>query len=97
MKIAKFAFEGTNTLIVLDGYVTSKDVKGHTGELVNLAFSARHIGISVWVPMQNFTSISASFRENVAAVVLFYTPAAKTMKSISEDFAGDLSAEDSNC
>lgn len=31
---------------------------------------------------------------SVAAVVRFYTPATKTMKSIFEDFAGDLYEEE---
>ena len=34
LKFANFAFEGTNTLIVLDDCAASKDVKGRTGELV---------------------------------------------------------------
>ena len=82
MKIAKFALEGTNTLIVLDHCAASKDVKGRTGELVNMAFSARHIGVSIWVLTQKYTTILACFRENVATVILFCTPAAKPMKSI---------------
>ena len=52
LKAASFYFEGTNTLIVLDDCAASKDVKGRTGELVKLGFSARHSGISVWVPTQ---------------------------------------------
>ena len=47
LKLASFAFEGTNTLIVLDDCAASKDVKGQTGELVKLGFSACHTGISV--------------------------------------------------
>ena len=43
---------------------------------------------------QKYTSITASFRKNEATVALFYTPAAKTMKSIFEDFAGALTAEE---
>ena len=31
LKVASFAFEGTNTLIVLDDCAASKDVKGRTG------------------------------------------------------------------
>ena len=61
---------------------------------MHLAFSARHIGISVWVLTQKYTSITASFRENIAAVILFYNPSAKTMKSIFEDYAGDLPPEE---
>ena len=78
LKIVSYFFEGTNTLIVLDDCAASKDVKGRTGQLVNLGFSARHIGISMWVLTQKLTSISASFRENIVAIVLFYTPSAKT-------------------
>ena len=83
-----------NTLIILDDCAASRDVKGRTGQLVELAFSARHIGISVWVLAQKITSISASYRENVAALVLFYTPSAKTSKAIFDDYAGELSHEE---
>jgi len=48
LKLVRWLFVGTNTLIILDDCAASKDVKGCTGELVNLAFSARHMGISVW-------------------------------------------------
>ena len=94
LKIVSYFFEGTNTLIVLDDCAASKDVKGRTSQLVNLGFSARHIGISVWLLTQKLTGISASFRENVAAIVLFYTPSAKTTKAILEDYAGELSIEE---
>ena len=94
LRFVKFLFESTNTLIVLDDCAASKDVKSRMGKLVSLAFSARHMGISVLVLTQKYTSITASFRENVAAVVLFYTPAVKTMKSIFEDFAGELTPEE---
>ena len=40
------------------------------------------------------TSITAFFRENVAVIVLFYTPAAKTTKAIFEDYAGEMSLDD---
>ena len=32
--------------------------------------------------------------ENVAAIVLFYTPLAKTMKTIFEEYAGELSHDE---
>ena len=91
LKLASFAFEGTKTLIILDDCAASKDVKERTGELVELSFSARHTGISVWILTQQLTSITKPFRENVAAVVLFYTPSTKTMKAIFEEYAGELS------
>ena len=68
LKLVRWLSEGTNTLIILDDCAASKDVKGRTGELVNLAFSARHMGISVWALTQKMTGITASFRENVAAI-----------------------------
>ena len=91
LKVASFFFEDTNTLIVLDDCAASKDVKDRTGELVKLGFSARHAGISVWVLTQQLSSIAKPFRENVAAIVLFYTPSAKTTKAIFEEYAGELS------
>jgi len=87
LKLASFYFEDTNTLIVLDDCATSKDVKDRTGELVKLGFSERHSGISVWVLTQQLSS-------NVAAIVLFYTPSAKTMKAIFEEYAGELSHDE---
>ena len=94
LKIVRFVFEGKKTLIILDDCAASKDVKGRTGELVHLAFSARHISISVWVLTQKMTGITSSFRENVAAIVLFYTPSAKTTKAIFDDYAGELSQDE---
>ena len=94
LKVATFSFEGTNTLIVLDDCAASKDVKGLTGELVKLGFSAHHAGISVWVLTQQLSSIAKPFRENVGAIVLFYTPSAKTTKAIFEEYAGELSHDE---
>ena len=94
LKVESFIFEGTNTLIVLDDCAASKDVKGRTGELVELGFSGRHSGISVWVLTQQFLSIAKPFRDNVAAVVLFYTPSTKTTRAIFEEYGGKLSHEE---
>ena len=94
LKLANFCFEGDNTLIVLDDCSASKEVKGRTGKIINLAFSARHTGISVWVLTQQLMSIMKPFRDNVSAVVLFYMPSSKTMKTIFEEYAGDLSSSE---
>ena len=91
LKIKHMLFEGTNMRIVLDDCAASKDVKGRTGKLVELAFSGRHVGISVWVLAQQLTRITKSFRENVGALVLVFTPSAKTIKTIFEEYSGDLS------
>ena len=94
LNLASFFFEKTNTLLVLDDCVASKDAKGRTSQLVNLGFSARHDGISVWVLTQQITSIAKPFRENVAAIVLFYTPSGKTTKAIFEDYAGEITHDE---
>ena len=84
LKLASFFFEKTNTLFVLDDCAASKDVKGRTSQLVNLGFSARHSGISVWVLTQQITSIAKPFRENVAAIVLFTHPLQKQRRPSSK-------------
>ena len=94
LKLVRWLFAGTNTLIILDDCVASKDVKGRTRELVNLAFSAWHMGMSVWALTQKLTGITSSFHENVAAIVLFYTPFARTTKAILDDYAGELSPDE---
>jgi len=94
LKFVRWLFVGTNMLIILDDCAASKDMKGRTGELVNLAFSAGHMGISVWALTQKMTGITASFRENVAVIVLFYTPSAKMTKAIFDDYAGELSPDE---
>ena len=82
--MSSYFSQGTNTLVVLDHLTAMKDVKGSTG----------HAGISVWVLTQQITSISKPFCENVAAIVLFYTPSGKSMKAIFEDYTGELSPKE---
>ena len=94
VEFRELVFSGHQHAHNLDDCAASKDVKGRTGQLVNLGFSARYIGISVWVLTQKITSITPSFRENVAAIVLFYTPSAKTTKAIFDDYAGELSHDE---
>ena len=94
LKLASFFFAGTNTLFILDDCAASKDVKGRTSQLVNLGFSESHDGISVWVLTQQITSIAKPYRDNIAAIVLFYTPSSKTTKAIFEDYAGELTHEE---
>ena len=83
-------FSGTNTLIILDDCAVSKDLKNRTNKFINLAFSGRHAGLSVWVLTQQLTSIAKPFRDNVACVVAFHNPSQIGMKSLFEEFGGDL-------
>ena len=54
----------------------------------------RHMGISVWALSQKMTGITASFQENMAAIILFYTPLARTTKAIFDDYTGKLSPDE---
>ena len=94
LRIVSFVFEGTNSLIILDDCAASRDVKKRTNELVNLAFSARHKGLSVWVITQQMTSISKPFRENIPALILFCTPSRKDMKEIFDDYGGGMTSDE---
>ena len=44
--------------------------------------------------MQQITNDAKPFREDVAAIVLFYSPSAKTTEAIFKDYAGGLSSEE---
>ena len=70
LKLSSHFFQGTNTPAVLDHCAASNDMKGHTGQLVSLGFSAHHAGISMWVLTQWIISMAKPFCENVAAIVL---------------------------
>ena len=51
-------FSGTNTLLVLDDCVVSKDLKKRSNQFINLSFSGRHTGsVSLGInPTTNFYS-----------------------------------------
>ena len=70
--IVKFA-KNTNSLVILDDCAASKDVKSRTSELVKLAFSGRHIGLSTIVITQQLTSIAKPYRMNISKLVTFYS------------------------
>ena len=86
-------FSGTNTLIILDDCAVSKDLKNRSNTFIDLAFSGRHDGLSVWVLTQQLTSIAKPFRENVACVVTFHNPSQVGMKTLFDDYGGDLDGE----
>ena len=86
--------KGTQSLIILDDCVSSKSVKNRTSELVKLGFSARHFNLSVVAITQQLTSIAKPFRENISKLVTFYNPHKKDMKTILEEYLGNISKEE---
>ena len=85
-------FACTNTLIILDDCAMSKEMKKRSNKLIELAFSGRHKGLSVWVFTQ-LTSIAKPFRDNVACVVAFYSSTKTGMQILFEEYGSDLYEE----
>ena len=86
-------FSGTNTLLILDDCAVSKDLKQRSNKFIDLAFTGRHDRLSLWVLMQQLTSIAKPFRDNVACVVSFHNPSQLSTKTLFEDYGGDLDTE----
>ena len=74
LNLCAILFSGTNTLIILDYCAVSKDLKNRSNKFIELAFSGRHKGLSVWVLTQQLTSIAKPFRDNVGCVIAFHNP-----------------------
>ena len=72
----------TNSLVILDDCAASKEVKNRTGELADLGFSGRHIGLSTIVITQQLTSIAKLYRMQITKLVTFYNPCKDDMKYI---------------
>lgn len=94
LKYVTNVFKGTNTLIVLDDCASGQDVKNRTSQLVSLAFSARHFGLSVMVVTQQLTSIAKPYRENISKLVCFYCPSKSDMKVVMDDYLGNINKEE---
>ena len=89
-------FKGTNSLIILDDCAATQIVKNHVSELVKLAFSARHYGLSTVVFTQQVTSIAKPYRENISKLVTFYNPSRKDMQTITDEFLNVTKEEVTN-
>ena len=70
------------------------DVKSRTGELVKLAFSARHMGLSTCVLTQQTTNMSKPYRDKTSGVILFYNPSKYDMQRIECDFLNGVGKEE---
>lgn len=87
-------FKGTKTLVILDDCAASQSAKNKTTTLVMLAFPARHYGLSTIVITQQLTSIAKPYRENISKLVVFYLTNRNDMKTITDDYLGDVGKEE---
>ena len=87
LKLATETYKNSNTLFLIDDCANLHDMKKKKSELCFLAFSGRHLGITVWVINQKYNSIVKDFRENIRFLVLFYNKDEKAMKQALEENA----------
>ena len=64
--------KGYETLFIIDDCSSEKDIVKKRNTLSMLAFSGRHVNISVWILTQKYNSVVKDFREQVKWVALFY-------------------------
>jgi hypothetical protein len=71
---------------LIDDCANQKDAKVKSCELTRLAFSGRHLGISVWFITLKYTAVVKDFRDNIRALVQFYEKDEVTLKgALSEN------------
>ena len=85
LKIATNTYKNSNTLFLIDDCANLNDMKKKKSELCFLAFSGRHLGITVWVINQKYNSVVKDFRENIRFLVLFFNKDEKAMKQALEE------------
>ena len=81
LKIYTNAFKGRATLFLIDKCANEKSTKIKSCELTRLAFSGRHLGISVWFITQKYNAVIKDFRDNIRHLVLFYEKDEDSLKS----------------
>ena len=86
LKIATETYKNNgNVLFLIDDCANLHDVKKKRSELCNLAFSGRHLGVSVWIINQKYNSVVKDFRENIRFLVLFYNKDRQSMKDALDE------------
>lgn len=64
--------KGYETLFIIDDCSAEKDIVKKRNSLSMLAFSGRHVNISVWILTQKYNAVLKDFREQVKWVCLFF-------------------------
>jgi len=69
--INEFKSQESQTLFILDDIANLWQAKNKATRLTELAFSGRHVGISVWLLTQKYNAICKDFRENCKHHIVF--------------------------
>ena len=80
-------------LVILDECAVSADVKRWTSGLLDLVFSGRHIGISLWALTEQLTSIAKPFRENLGCIVAFHSPDKDSTDKLFSSYGSGIDRE----
>ena len=94
LKLCSTFFDRGRTLFIVDDCAFSKDVKKRSSELVRLFCSGRHIGISVYLLTQQYTSVAKVLRDNCSCVVAFHNPSGKDFDSLLDSCGSSLPVQD---
>lgn len=81
----KYADEIEQTLFLIDDCANMKASKVKSSELTKLAFSGRHMNISVWILTQKYNAVVKDFRENVRMLVLYHQKDKNGLKQALEE------------
>ena len=68
--INEFKHENKQTLFIVDDTANLWEAKNKCSKLTELAFSGRHLNISVWLLTQKYNAIVKDFRENCKHLVI---------------------------
>ena len=69
----QFKSSESSTLFIIDDCSAEKSIVKKREMLSQIAFSGRHVGISIWMLTQKFNAVSKDFRENIKWTCIFYT------------------------
>ena len=94
LKMVSEAAKGTNSLIICDDLASGQTIKNSTSELVRLAFSGRHYGISVIVLTQHITAVSFKLRTQIQKYVLFYPGSHAEQELIFKHIISDVNRKE---
>ena len=95
LRLCSIVYDRGENLIIIDDCSFSRDVKRKTSELVRLFCSGRHLGISIMLLTQQFTSVAKVLRDNASHIISFHNPSKKDFDTLLDSCGSSLSTQDS--
>lgn len=76
-------------MVILDDVIASPSFK-KSKMIEEMAFSARHLNITMWILSQNYTSIKPGIRNNIRILVSFWLESKKEREKVIEQFLSTI-------